>query len=162
MHQQQPTTLGPSITTTDRPYVEDLISKVFSALPSDKGTNPSDMLDTYMLAMLGQPMNAFRSVIYKILVGSLDRALRFVPRPPELANYVRSEASYIRRINEPNALPAPPRPSVYVLAEKKWSGSRLLVENINLDQFKAMARKQDVPVGAIFVAILGNVYAGAR
>ncbi len=157
--QQTPTELGAPISSKDQQYVESLVTKIFSALPSDKGVNPADMLDTYMLALLGQPINAFRSVVYKLLTGTLDRSIRFVPRPPELANYVRDEASRLRRLSAPPALPAPAKPSAIMAAQKRWDGGRILVENCSIDQARAMARRNEIPVGSIYVAALGKVFA---
>lgn len=119
------------------------------------------MLDTYLLALVGQPINAFRSVIYKLLSGTWSADQKFVPRPPELANFVRQEAALIRRINAPKSLPAPrdDKSSMQMQMEKRWEGQAVLMENVTIDQMKILARQRTVPAGAIYVAVLQRVFA---
>jgi len=154
------TSLGPSITKADEPYIlEEMLAKIYAALPSPQGVNPNAMIDVYMIALNGLPINALRSAVYKIVLGTLDEKLVFAPRPPELAKYVRDEATWIRRMNEPKPrLPSPTGPSLLEQIRDKWADVIPIDTNVTTDDFHRDCRKGRWPAGSRLVAILGNVY----
>lgn len=155
---QSLTTLGSSITKDDATYVEELLRKVFAVLPSDKGINPHDLLDSYMIALRGLDKNGLRQTVLKIIAGTLDDKLRFVPRPPELANYVRQETRTIHQLSRPvSSAPVETVPSLEKM-RARWAGVPILHENIEMDKAMSMAKKGEVPKGAVYVALLGNFY----
>lgn len=155
---QSLTTLGSSITKDDAPYVEELLRKVFAVLRSDKGINPVDLIDSYQIALRGLDKNGLRQTVLKILSGTLDAKLRFVPLPPELANYVRLETRTIFNLSRPTSTtPAESTPMLDKM-QKRWADVPCLFKNIDHDKAFNMAKKGEVPVGAVYVEILQSFY----
>jgi hypothetical protein len=112
-----------------------------------------------------------KSVVVQLVKGTWREEVKFCPRPPELANMVREEQRRLDAINRPR-LPAPAavsqpykdlRVTQRLRAEElAGQGYAFLCECKGHDAFASMAKKRQIPAGAIHLWAIDEVWAPKR
>lgn len=122
-------------------------------------------MSAYELAVAGLSSQAITEAAQRFISGVVEgQSIDFAPAAPRFALEARQRQEYID-------LKAKPRIPVYrhhtgapfyMRQEKtrtKYMDHRIIAENVGYDQWCRLSRGKEVPVGAIWVASLGTVFA---
>lgn len=146
---------------------EQVLRPLFVSLPTPRGTDPEGLLAGYFVALEGLPVQAVQSVVLKLVKGTWSEPVTFCPRPPELANMVRKEQAMMRERALPHS-PALPAPHAFKdlrvtqrqrAKELEGKGYVFIAKCETLDEFARMAKRRELPVGAIHLWAIGEIWA---
>jgi hypothetical protein len=135
-----------------------------------RGVDAEMLLAGYYLALHDQPIEALETVVKHLVRGTWHEEVKFCPRPPELANMVRSEQRRVEATNRPR-LPFPAsvphqfrdlrivhRQRAEDLARQRY----LLVANgITHESFGKLAKSRGIPAGSIHLWAIDEIWAPA-
>lgn len=144
-----------------------IIRPMFTALPLPRGIDGDELLRGYLVALDGEPVEALKSVVTKLIKGLWSEEVRFCPRPPELANMVRAEKRSIELMRGPRRLPPPAIATPF----KDWriiqrdrthelaaQGFRLLAEEISQESAHKRSQRREFPAGSIWFWALQEMW----
>lgn len=149
-----------SALSTQQQTPSEILLPIFTAKITRKGVDQEALLDEYLFVLKGMPRQAVVSVVHKIRTGQLAAETDYCPLPPELANMVREEWRLQRVLNDPKPHISSSTLSAFDKARKRWYGVKPIATGITLDTWANGGKTGRWPFGAIFSAILGNVYQG--
>lgn len=141
---------------------------MFTSLPLPRGVDADDLLGGYLVALEGLLPSALKSVVIQLVKGTWHEEVKFCPRPPELANMVRSEQRRVEAMNRqrlppPAAVPHQFRDLRIVhqqrAEELSRQGYRLIAESITADAFMNLGKSRAIPAGSIHLWAIDEVWA---
>lgn len=128
---------------------------MFTALPLPRGLDADALTDGYLFALQGLSTDGLKSVIAKLIRGTMPNQPKFCPRPPELAQMVRDEEERMRDLARP-ALPGPASTAFKdwrMIHEEKarHEGRKLIHAGASIDDYRRGLKSGAYPAGSTWL-----------
>lgn len=140
------------------------VAAMLNAFPQGNG-NPDLMMGTYEAVLRDVTSQAVIEAAQRFTAGDVAGQNRtFAPSVAEFTQEARRVAEIKAAIARPRIAFVPKQSELapfLVSQEKaraKYAGWTVFKDDVGYDQFRAMSRAREIPVGATWVAALGTVY----
>lgn len=154
-----------------RPQVIEALQTLWRALPLRGVSDERGTLEDYCFALSDFSADAVRNTVDNLRKGSIEDASRdFCPKAPRLADYVRSEQARLDALSRPKAF----LPSPVAHDFKDWriiqreeterlsrAGFKRLAENIGQIEAITLARRRELPEGAVWFWAICEIWGKA-
>ena len=142
------------------------ITTMLNAFPQSAAADTKALLLTFDAALTGVSGQAVCEAAQRYTAGLVPaQNLTFAPSVAEFASEARKQADVIAIRSQPRISPPSYRPGrlapFQIAAERAKAANAhrpVIQENATLEQFQAMSRAGQLPVGASWVACLATIY----